>query len=421
MSFEIFDAKNQLLPVACKPYPDEILTSWLTRLAYKHGLSTRAFIGLVLPGKILSMDIDRHIADEDMQTLAERAGCTFEEVKNTTLWSYEHSLFGKMERKIIRERWLLPGRRPGSRASKKHYSSGILYCPSCLQKGKIYFKKNWRLAISFACIDCGCYLVEACPNCKRGNSFIDDMNVNCTAQSLNDYMVTCHACQHNVMDCKIVQAPHSSLQLQKALYRILENGVDERIIYTESYFKVLHDMASLLYYYKFSKSNLGSLSRSVVPKYIDPPDKEIINPEVKHLPLKSREIYVAEAFKLLQNWPYNFLELCLKYHVRSADVLAEFTDEPYWFREAIVTGLNLTYAREKVNNQNVPDEVCSVRLKEYKLQRLDYDYDFDDYFYDDNKYEDDPLDVGDYDQLGKITALYGYSPFRMLRTLMQVS
>lgn len=54
-------------------------------------------------------------------------------------------------------------------------------------------------------------------------------------------------------------------------------------------------------------------------------------------------------------------------------------------------------------------------MKEPCLKRLDYDY--DEYFYDDNRYEDDDSDYINPDNLERIQGLYGIDNTRRLRYL----
>lgn len=75
-----------ILPAHPKPYFDELLSSWLIRLAHTNGLKVQTFCHLLFPNfEIWNRDIDRHAPDFVIETLAEKTGSTAEQIHATTL------------------------------------------------------------------------------------------------------------------------------------------------------------------------------------------------------------------------------------------------------------------------------------------------------------------------------------------------
>lgn len=83
-----------ILPAHPKPYPDELLTSWLIRLAHANGLKVQTFYHLLFPDyEIWNRDIDRHAPDWLIHALTEKTGCPIAQIHETTLDSLKGKLF----------------------------------------------------------------------------------------------------------------------------------------------------------------------------------------------------------------------------------------------------------------------------------------------------------------------------------------
>ncbi|MDQ3555642.1 MAG: TniQ family protein, partial [Gemmatimonadota bacterium] len=81
---------GRLWPVHLKPLPDELLSSWLGRLAAAHGLKLHTFCTLAFGRRALwNRDLDRLAPPEVMEVLAERTATPPARVRETTLARYE--------------------------------------------------------------------------------------------------------------------------------------------------------------------------------------------------------------------------------------------------------------------------------------------------------------------------------------------
>lgn len=155
-----------LLPMHPQPFEDELLSSWVTRIALENGLYTHALYKscLGLDSSIFIRDIDKLFVPSLIDSLEEKTGLTSEKIKKLMLTDFE----GRITEKVITNsssRWILPlGIYHRTRKNK-----GVVYCPQCLAESPIkYYKRIWRLSFVVMCEKHYCLLRDCCPHC--GNS-----------------------------------------------------------------------------------------------------------------------------------------------------------------------------------------------------------------------------------------------------------
>jgi hypothetical protein len=142
-------------PVKVTPLRDELLSSWLHRLALAHGLSPRHFgeelgfgsgawsarLDLALPGTVLNL-------------LHHQTGVDRDKIMAMTIGA---------------KKWrplLLPLRR--AQADQKH-ATWQQFCPACLAEDETpYFRQEWRRASVMTCRRHRRALLDRCPSCRQG-------------------------------------------------------------------------------------------------------------------------------------------------------------------------------------------------------------------------------------------------------------
>ncbi|TAW69516.1 TniQ family protein [Rhizobium ruizarguesonis] len=146
------DVVSDRWPVTVAPQPDELLSSWLHRLAYANGVSPRAFarvLGLN-PGMWWSAALDMRLPADIAKLLYAKTGVTPDQLAAMTL---SHGLPKEL---------LLPLRDNGHRDS----SAWLQFCCRCLaDDAQPYFRRRWRLATRVSCTEHGCRLRDRCPSC----------------------------------------------------------------------------------------------------------------------------------------------------------------------------------------------------------------------------------------------------------------
>ncbi|CAG4884761.1 conserved protein of unknown function [Georgfuchsia toluolica] len=98
-----------LWPVHLKPLPDELLSSWLVRLAHAHGLKAQSFCRLLFGSQrqLWNRDIDRLAPSWLIDTLCENTATPLDVGRNCTLRAYEGVLYRDYRESFITQ-WILP-------------------------------------------------------------------------------------------------------------------------------------------------------------------------------------------------------------------------------------------------------------------------------------------------------------------------
>lgn len=161
-------ADIELWPIRLKPKPDELVSSWLMRLAMAHGLKLHTFCSMAWSDKaVWNRDIDKSADDEIIQVLAQKTGTSLEKAKDTTLSAYEGFLFEQYKR-FGPTAWILPVG-VWHRVRKLY---GQQFCPRCLAEDKEpYYRRRWRLAFMVCCERHGSLLLDRCPRCSASVNF----------------------------------------------------------------------------------------------------------------------------------------------------------------------------------------------------------------------------------------------------------
>lgn len=337
MSFSLFKKDSLLLPAFSRPYADELFSSWLAQLSYDHGLTLPDFCKITWSVPVWhNRDIDRFVDDEIIHQLALKTNAGVEEVRNTTLMSYQYKLFEKLS-------LAPPDKWPLMKKGFYNGKMGLMFCPKCLSttNSAIYLKKYWRLALSFLCVECGNYLEECCPHCKEQISFYDKVINKPESGSSCEFIITCHHCNQRITECDAIPAPNQLVCLQRELYQIQEEGFNKQALYPIYYFKMLYQIASLLL---ISETKLNRQWRNRLIPFIEYIFEHHVQSEfipygsekrIQYLPVHQRTIILQMAHWLLGNWPKRFLQLANLFGLQSRDILSDFNDAPFWFWEPV--------------------------------------------------------------------------------------
>jgi hypothetical protein len=158
---------SALLPAHVQPHCDELLSSWLVRLADAHGLKVQTFTAKVWPGdRIWHSDIDRSAPPWLLDGLVRRAATPREVVTNTTLRGFEGIVFPDIS--WPRTPWILPL----TLRARTRTHAGLQYCPHCLSlPNGAYFRRIWRLGFLTSCAEHNCRLWDRCPRCRAPINF----------------------------------------------------------------------------------------------------------------------------------------------------------------------------------------------------------------------------------------------------------
>lgn len=182
---------SPLWPIRYKPYPDELLTSWLVRLAWGNGLKVQTFCNQVFGGQrqVWNRDVDRLAPDWLVDELADRTGTPRQVAYDTTLRAYEGVLYPK-----FRAAGTLPWIQTLMMYHRRRQGYGLQFCPACLAEDeKPYYRKSWRVSFNTMCIRHKVMLHDRCPGCGAPVMF-HRMEMGRSSVFEVESMGGCHAC-----------------------------------------------------------------------------------------------------------------------------------------------------------------------------------------------------------------------------------
>ncbi|MGE4294337.1 MAG: TniQ family protein [Campylobacterales bacterium] len=224
--------------------PDELLSSWLVRVARKHQTRTTSFTNMHFPeynkNIIWQRDLDLWAPDTLLERLSFKSGLDEAILYGSTLRSYQGklnaSMAGKGHTPLIRSL--------GNYCHIKRLG-GLRFCPECLASGpEPYYRKRWRLSFYTACPDHKTFLLDRCPECSAP----------LTLSKIHEErdFGHCYKCGFDLRKAAAVAVLPDSWGIEaiRCLMEILERGsayFDGRKIFSVDYFKGLRQIVKIIY------------------------------------------------------------------------------------------------------------------------------------------------------------------------------
>jgi hypothetical protein len=329
------------LPCATHPKPDELLSSWFTRLAHDHLLKVHTFGKLLFPSaSLLNRDLDKIAPELILQTLAHRTGTPLPRIREAALRRYEGRLY-RHHNANGNTNWLLP--LGVYHRTHRHY--GLLFCPSCLKAdgNKPYFRTHWRLALAQVCTSCGVYLQEKCPSCERPVTFFR-VDVG-RKEALPDTPIShCFYCARDLATVSTEQASATDWQVQNEWERVLREGWNEQVFYPHQYFDVLHQLVKIL---ASPSPRCTALQHAVDNQTGWSPDEEQVvmrtqRTPFESLPFRVRGGLIRQAQWLLAEWPRRFIQVMKQNRVTSTPLLHSMPTIPFWFHSVVQQNFSMS-------------------------------------------------------------------------------
>lgn len=363
---------GNLWPAHIKPKDDELVSSWLTRLALAHGLNAVEFSSIVWPNKPIFRDNMYGISDSEiLETLARRTAIPSETAQAMLLNAYAGSLYttnkiAKLDgRSLFEDRpWVMPVD-PGLKTKQ----FGLQFCPQCLQEDEDpYFRRRWRLAFITLCETHGELLHDRCPKCGE--------RVNLEARSLaikiklqRGALAYCFHCNYDLRNTRHTEAQsivtHDEIDFQRFLLNVLNRGwvqlPGSGLVYSHLYFEVLHKLLRML-----SVGFCKTLYRESICKYFDIPNLEISlqhsHRYIESLNVSERRALLGMVSLLLKGWPDGFITFCkasqsvwygesLEYldgSIKWSGPLFEYMEDiPFWYWKVVSDHLLIRMYRQR--------------------------------------------------------------------------
>ncbi len=201
-------------PVPTALLPDEILSSWLVRTALRQGCDPLALTGDLWPKwRPWTMDIDRNLPSDCLDTLSRHAGMDPTAIQSATLVPIATQIRGRAPPKRSIWPWILA---LGARNTKRR--SGLQYCPQCLSEDETpYFRVQWRFVWHTGCEKHGCSLVDRCWRCHAP---LEPHRLGAQAP----HVARCPSCEGNLSDAPKHDCLPDALAFQAAGDQVLLGG-----------------------------------------------------------------------------------------------------------------------------------------------------------------------------------------------------
>lgn len=333
----------ELLLFRPKPLEDELFSYWLVRLAKENSLKLKTFTRkkLGFEHDFWRHDIDRRASREMTSRVAKITGTSEGRAFATTLAAYEGSLYEK-HTSIGPQRWLLPIGK-----GSKWTLHGQQFCPRCLSDDPIpYFRRKWRLSLSFACVEHHVLLMDACPNCGAVVSFHrGDFHRLSLPDTFGMTM-----CQHCNIDFRChaentITLSKDLVDFQQNLYSVL-NRNEPLLGSLHPAFPHLFFDGLLLMVRALSSNGHSRRLRDYLygQQGKKPQATPFRTPLVRfdELPVFERGSLLGLAMHLLSSWPHTFIGTC-----RAADLSSTYLLEyrktrqaPYWYASVVQWSLD---------------------------------------------------------------------------------
>ncbi|MFA6412381.1 MAG: TniQ family protein [Syntrophales bacterium] len=321
---------GRLWPIHLKPKDDELLSSWLVRLARIYGVKTHSFCSTIWPRKnIWNRDIDRLADIEVLSTLAEKTATPYERVYETTLRSFEGRLW-ETYNTIGNNAWLMPL----GVYHREHRLWGLQYCSCCLAEDEDpYFRRMWRLAFVTVCEVHYFMLRDKCPECNSPLNYYRN-------QYWFDSITYCCKCGYDLRRAIPLKAKGIRQQVkhQKYFMAALKRGW-----INISGFGTVHSLLFFPVYHQFARLMATGKRKEVIQATMN---QLISFPRISghfwgrlkyvdNMFVEDRYSCIARANWLLEKWPNRFVRFCDENGILSSDLLRDMKNAPWWYFKTV--------------------------------------------------------------------------------------
>ncbi|WBO83619.1 TniQ family protein [Hymenobacter yonginensis] len=325
--------ERRILPCTFHPSEDELLSSWLVRLAQAHRVKVQLFSHYLWPQIVVwKRDIDKLAPPHMLNTLVVRTLTDPHRIAQTMLAPAVERLTGTQLLHVKRgpTSWLMPV----GIVHRTRQGNGLVYCPGCLQRdgANPYYRTSWRLAFYVVCPTCGVYLREECPACGAPvNFFRLDMGHQNAAEQL---LSTCYKCAFDLSQAPMQPVPAQELSRYYTLYRVSREGWKEAVPYPHQYFRVLRQIVRVL------SCPFGEALRLQVDVRLrmgQPVTWPSGGGAFEQLPIARRIYLLEQAMWLLEDWPARFIRVMHDNQIKSYTIRRDMAEEmPFWFSSVLV-------------------------------------------------------------------------------------
>lgn len=340
--------QNYFFLIVPQPFKDELLSSWLTRVAIEHKRKLSIFLSLYVKkegNSISRTDID-FLYDENLfEALVNKSNLTKKDILKMSLRSEEGYLYS------CNENNLYPPNQIRKLVDKRnHY--GLMYCPKCLAEDTIpYFRKKWRYQFYNVCTKHEIFLTDRCWVCYERINFSKIIH--------NKNLAICSKCEKDLKTsvCKNIEDYHRyGLEATKWFEKGLDNG----------YFTINNQKVHSIFIFDSFKRFVYLLDREeglilnefpLVNEYKNL-CKKLENYNSKKASMIYKDFFLTGmVYFLFQNFPNNLQKFAKENHITYRDFFHSLKDTSFWFKNLIY---NLIPIENKIGREIVKSEVLGA-------------------------------------------------------------
>jgi hypothetical protein len=307
------------------PKKDELLSSWLLRLAFAHERIMTTFISLFIKqdgSKISAIDIDFRYYDELFDVIATKSNLDKKQILQMSLRSEEGYLYHCND-------CLYPPKQIRKLLDKRTHN-GLLYCPKCLKEDEIpYWRKHWRYWFYNACTKHNVFLTDRCWVCYEPIKLYKMQNT--------DGVVYCGKCGNDLRDTVSVNVSKRYNYGMEAI-RWFENGLQNGylMIGEEKVHSLwIFESATRLQWLLDRKDDLVLDGFPLLDEY-----KQLCKELDNYNSKKAKAVYKdfllnAMIYFLFQDFPKNLLDFARQNNLTYREFTHGFKEIPFWYKEMI--------------------------------------------------------------------------------------
>lgn len=324
-----------LWPVRHKPMPDELLSSWLMRLAHGHGLKVQTFCNLIYGNKrqVWNRDIDRLGPAWLVETMSASTGVPLERAWGTTLRGFEGQLF-----RAFKSSGHLPWIQTLHMYHRKREGFGQQFCPLCLAATNTpYFRRSWRVSFKTVCLAHGVSMQDRCPACQRPVAF-HRVEMGKAEEERVPSMRHCHVCAFDLAQSPT--SPPSAFESPEALAWLcgLVGALDGAPARSADELNI-DDMTVYRYLTSLMLSKRGAGMNKLTASEIGaqpinfPRGKRL---SIEGLPLDQRHQLLMQAGWLMVDPSYRIVSAWKTKAIRYNQLIKDFDDMPAWYQRNVI-------------------------------------------------------------------------------------
>lgn len=330
-----------MLPIHPQPRPNEILSSWMVRLAFANGFPLHTFYSALLGYKapIWNRDTDRHPSPALLERLSQSTDQSLPDLHALTLSAYDGMLFEQLPT-IGDAIWILPV----GIFHRTRKRGGMQYCPLCLKYDPIpYYRRSWRLALYAICEHHYCLMQEFCPACHAPIAF-HRHGIGRGKRLLDQPLRLCHRCRFDLGQSEPIYLPwpdaHSLLMLVSTI-RFFEQGTWRcgglALPCAQPFFQGLRALIGTLGGCHGQRLRQVLGTRLGVPLLATMPHLAV---DFEYLEASHRLIFLLTVFWLLSDWPTRFISACLDAGFTRSRLAENIDALPFWLSSVADTYLD---------------------------------------------------------------------------------